>query len=359
MAPSIQKALTVPEPKAPWKLVTDWPVPTPGPNEVLVKVVTAAINPADAMIQTYGVPFITQYPFIGGLDGAGVIEELGSEVQELQKGDQVLFPGGFEPKYASFQEYKIVPAENVAKIPDNLSFEQAATVPLGLATVATGTWSHHPEARSIDLLAPWEEGGMTKYVGQAAFVSGGSSSVGQYAIQMAKLQGFSPIITTSSLKHEEWLKSLGATHVIDRSLPIPDILAELPKITGGKPILYAFDAIGAAETQNMAYDALAPGGALVQTRALSLDPGLQAKIERDGGSKKVVGPFASLQVPGNKALGVELYKRLTEWLETGVVVPNRFVVLPGGLTGIPEGCERLKSNKVSGEKLVVRIGETP
>ena len=89
MAPSIQKALTVPEPKAPWKLVTDWPVPTPGPTEVLIKVITAAINPADAMIQTYGAPFITQYPFIGGLDGAGVIEELGSEVQGLQKGDKV------------------------------------------------------------------------------------------------------------------------------------------------------------------------------------------------------------------------------------------------------------------------------
>ena len=89
MAPSTQKALIVPEPQAPWKLVTDWPVPTPGPGHILVKVVTAAINPADWKIQSHGAPFITQYPFIGGLDGAGVVEELGREVQGFQKGDKV------------------------------------------------------------------------------------------------------------------------------------------------------------------------------------------------------------------------------------------------------------------------------
>ncbi|KAI0694764.1 GroES-like protein [Earliella scabrosa] len=358
MAPSTQKALIVPEPQAPWKLVTDWPVPTPGPGHILVKVVTAAINPADWKIQSRGAPFITQYPFIGGLDGAGVVEELGPEVQGFQKGDKVLFPGGFDPKDASFQEYKLVHAENVAKIPDNISFEQAATVPLCLATVTTGIWAHHPEASSIDLPAPWEEGGTTKLAGQAALIIGGSSSVGQYAIQLAKLQGFSPIITTSSLKHEAWLKSLGATHIIDRSRPITDILAELPKITGGKPIVYAYDSIGDPETQNMGFDALAPGGGLVSTLMFT-DPVLKEKIARDNGSKKLARPFASYQLPGNKVLGVEIYMRLTEWLETGVIVPNRVEVLPGGLAGIPEGCERMKNNQVSGEKLVVRIEETP
>ena len=140
------------------------------------------------------------------------------------------------------------------------------------------------------------------------------------AIQIAKLSGYSPIITTASLHNEALLKSLGTTAVLDRKLPASTIISEVQKLAGGKPVEYVFDAISLAETQLLAYDALAPGGALVQTRALSLDPGVQAKIERDGGSKKVVGPFASLQVPGNKALGVELYKRLTEWLETGVVV---------------------------------------
>ena len=139
---------------------------------------------------------------------------------------------------------------------------------------------------------------MTKYVGQAAFISGGSSSVGQYgarpprprnnepadllifdaAIQMAKLQGFSPIITTSSLKHEEWLKSLGATHVLDRRLAPEAILAELQKITGGAPIEYVYDAISLPDTEPLAYDALAPGGALTVVND-HMPNGLRAHFE--------------------------------------------------------------------------------
>ncbi len=89
MAPSTQKALLVPEEKAPWKLVHDWPVPTPGPTDLLVKVIAAAINPADWKIQTYGAPFIQEYPFLGGLDGSGIVEEVGPAVKGFVKGDKV------------------------------------------------------------------------------------------------------------------------------------------------------------------------------------------------------------------------------------------------------------------------------
>ncbi len=138
------------------------------------------------------------------------------------------------------------------------------------------------------------------------------------AIQLAQLQRFSPIITTSSLKHTDYLKSLGATHVLDRSLPPADILAQLPELTAGEPIVYAYDAISAAETQCLAYDALASGGGLVVTKPRSAV--LAEREERDGGSKTVAGPYASLQWPGNVKLGEELYARLTEWLEEGIVV---------------------------------------
>ena len=84
----------VPEEKADWKLVDNWPVPTPGPTDVLVKNIAVSVNPADWKVQTYGAPFAT-YPFIGVLDGAGIVEEVGSEVTTLNKGDKVsvvLFP---------------------------------------------------------------------------------------------------------------------------------------------------------------------------------------------------------------------------------------------------------------------------
>ncbi|TFK84531.1 GroES-like protein [Polyporus arcularius HHB13444] len=360
MAPATQKMLGVPEVGKPWQLYTDWPVPTPGPNDVLVKIVSAALNPADWRIQEnfMGVSILAKkWPFIGGLDGAGIVEEVGSEVSTFAKGDKVIVPGGFEQEYATFQQYNIGPAENIARIPENISFDEAATLPVALCTVVTGIWAHEPGARSVNFPAPWEEGGRTKFAGKAAFIVGGSGSVGQMAIQLARLQGFSPIITTASLRNEDWLKSLGATHVIDRTLPDEAILAEIPKLTRGEPIVYAFDAVGFEQSQQLAYNALSPGGAIVTVNPAA-DAALKEKVQRDGSAKTVGCCYGDLRIPPHRKLGVELCSRLTEWLEKGIIVPNRVEVIPGGLLGAPEGCERIKHNKVSGVKLVVHPQET-
>ena len=66
------------------------------------------------------------------------------------------------------------------QIPENISFDQAASIPLGLATITTGLWNHHPDAKSAHLTAPYEGGGETKYAGKPIFILGGASSVGQY-----------------------------------------------------------------------------------------------------------------------------------------------------------------------------------
>ena len=89
MAPQTQKALVVASEGAPWVLHTDWPVPKPGPKDVLVKLVAAALNPADWKIQMHGAAPYASYPFLGGLDGAGIVEEVGEEVTGTVKGDKM------------------------------------------------------------------------------------------------------------------------------------------------------------------------------------------------------------------------------------------------------------------------------
>ena len=154
------------------------------------------------------------------------------------------------------------------------------------------------------------------------------------AIQMAKLQGFSPIIPTSSLQHADYLKSLGATHVIDRSLSPEAITAEIHKVTGGKPIPYAYDAVAEEDTQHLAYDAIAADGALAVAHPYS-EAILAEKVKRDGGAKKVAYPRAALHWPENKKVGEELYARLEEWLRTGVVVVSCVSYVWGDmLTGV-------------------------
>ncbi|KAI0749263.1 GroES-like protein [Daedaleopsis nitida] len=327
--------------------------PHPGPQDVLVKIFATALNPVDWKIQAYGY-FITNYPFVPGTDAAGIVEEVGAEVTNVAKGDKVLFQGWFENPKATFQQYAIVPAEITAKIPENISFDQAASIPLGLATVFTGTWNKDPEAKSTDIPAPWEAGGETKFAGKPAFILGGSSSVGQYAIQLARLNKFSPIIATASLHNEALLKSLGATHVINRSLAPEAILSEVQKITGGTPIQYVYDAVSLADTQSIAYQALAPGGVLL----LVLPDAIPEDLKADADGKKIVNVFGNIHTPSNRKIGVEVYKRLTQWLKDGLLVPNRVEVLPNGLAGIPDGLNRLKEDKVSGMKLIARPQET-
>lgn len=136
------------------------------------------------------------------------------------------------------------------------------------------------------------------------------------AIQLARLSGFSPIITMSSLRHEEFLKSIGTTHVIDHTLALSAVQSEVLKLVGGKPIEFAFNSISAADTQTLAYDLLAPGGDL-----LLVNPeAITAEKKKDGNNKTVMSMFADVHTPATRDVLVALYSRLTEWLETGTIV---------------------------------------
>ncbi|KAI0955563.1 hypothetical protein AcV7_006193 [Taiwanofungus camphoratus] len=301
-------------------------VPKPGPGEMLVKVHAAALNPTDWKIQAFGM-FIDSYPAILGFDIAGTIEELGENVTGFANGDRVFSQGYWDNRQAAFQQYTIVHADVTARIPHNISFEQAATVPIGLATAA---------------------------LGKPFVVFGGSSSVGQYMIQLAKLAGFSPIIVTASLRNTTILTQFGATHVLDRHLSADNLREEIAKITS-LPIDIIYDAITTAETQNAAYDLLAPGGCLVVTipGADHID---QEKKSR-GKGKRIARVFASVGAPENHAMSVGLCNKLAMLLEDGTIQPNHVELLPNGLEGIISGLEKLKSG-VSAVKLVARPQET-
>lgn len=338
-----QKALLLPEKQAAFK-VGEWPLTKPGPGEVLVKIHAAGLNPADWKIQKYGV-VVEKFPATSGMDGAGVVEELGEGVTVLKKGDRVLVAGGFFPMHGTFQEYMPIVADLACKIPDSMSFDDAASVPVGFATAAVGFYNPN-EKQGAGLPLPWESTA-AKHHGHSILVIGGSSSVGQYAIQLAKLSGFSPIITTASLHNTEHLKSLGATHIINRKA---DIVAEAKKLFSEAPKLI-YDTIASEETETQALQILAPGGTL-----LSVNPRPRETPNPYQGDKKTFGVFGSFFV--HRELGLSLYSKLTGLLESGKIKPNRIEILPGGLSGIPEGLERMAQNKVSGVKLIVRPQET-
>ncbi|KAI5120697.1 hypothetical protein M0805_007660 [Coniferiporia weirii] len=322
-------------------------IPKPGPGELVIKIHATALNPVDWKLRAYNL-LIGEYPAVLGSDSSGTVEEVGEGVQGFSKGDRVLHQGFYTNDKATFQQYTVVPAEITAKLPSNVSFDQAASIPLGLATAAVGLYGNRSQPGLQKLIPPWEEGGKGLYANQPIVIFGGSTSVGQYVIQLARLSGFAPIITTASLHNAVNLKELGATHVIDRRADIPTEVARLTSV----PITLVYDSVSDADTQAQGWDLLAPGGALV-----IVNP---EKVDKDKyPSKTVVNDvYGSVHLPVARALGVSLYAKLTELLRDGSIQPNRVEVLPNGLAGIPDGLERLRKNKVSGLKLVARPLET-
>lgn len=129
------------------------------------------------------------------------------------------------------------------------------------------------------------------------------------AIQMAKLAGFSPIITTSSLKHSEFLKSLGATNVFDRNLSTQQLASEIAGVTS-RPIKYVYDSISSAETQKTGADILAPGGQLILVLAKN-------ESVADVTDKIITSALGIHVLPQNRKLLAEMYQHITEWLEKG------------------------------------------
>ncbi|KZT28343.1 medium-chain dehydrogenase/reductase like protein [Neolentinus lepideus HHB14362 ss-1] len=327
-------------------------VPTPGAGELLVRIEATALNPVDWKIQKYG-RWIEKYPAILGCEVAGTVEYVGEGVTGFSKGDRVVCEGWLTSDRASFQQYAITDAEVTGKIPPHISFEQAASISGGIATAGLGLYADvDPAGRGgAGLFPPWEVGGRNKYAGKPILVLGGASSVGQYVIQLARLSGFFPIISTASLHNEDLLKSLGATHVIDRKLPFEGFQVALTSLLTS-PLEIVYDAISVPDTQQAGYDLLAPGGTLAVTLAITAKIDLQA-------NKRVFQVFGNVYEPTTRKISVDLFGSLEGLLATGDIKPNPVRVLPDGLLGIPGGLKELEENKVSGVKLIARPQDTP
>ncbi|KAI6148255.1 chaperonin 10-like protein [Pisolithus thermaeus] len=308
----LQKALFLESKKGQF-VVRQREIPAPGSGQLLVKIYATALNNIDWKIQQSG-SHVDVYPAILGSDIAGEVVEVGHGDTGFTKGQ---------------------------KIPAGLTYDQAATLPLTLNTAAVGLYSN---TFGAGLLPPWTEFGKDKYSGKPILVSGASSSVGSYVIQFARCSGFSPIIAIASETHEGNLKSLGATHVVNRRLSSEEQKKVITSITTA-PIDIAYDAVAFPETQRVAFDVLAPNGTLVVT--------VQPAVKEDQGKgRKVVVARGTPHAPPNKTLCQGLWGVLEQWLADEIIKPGPFEVLPDGLHGIPEGLRRMREDGAGGVKLV-------
>jgi len=173
--------------------------PVIGDDQVLVRVRAAGVNPADWATMS-GLPYIARPVYgllrpkirVRGTDIAGVIESVGTKVTEFHSGDEV-----FGSSSGSYAEYAAATADALAPKPANLTFEQAAAVPMA-GLVALQAVRDHGSVRA----------------GQRVLINGASGGVGTFAVQIAKLLG-AEVTGVTSTRNVDLVRSIGADHIVD------------------------------------------------------------------------------------------------------------------------------------------------
>ncbi|CUA66954.1 hypothetical protein RSOLAG22IIIB_02862 [Rhizoctonia solani] len=317
------------------------PTPVPQGKQALVKVTAAAVNPLDWKIIDYGI-FVEKFPAVLGLDGAGVVDAVGPEVTGFKVGDRVFFQGSVDPvDQATYQQYSIVDTDILSKTPNNINDDRASTIPVCAVTAYFGLFQKTG-------ISPPVSGPTAS--GKSILILGGSSSVGQFAIQFARLAGFSTIVTTASSHHADFLKSLGATHIFDRNVDAKTIQSAF-----ATPVSFVFDTISAESTQLFAFDVLTTPSPVPGARiSLVFTPADSLKEKNSGDKVDVDMVLGSAHM--FKDFSVPFWRKIEEWIRSGEIAPNRIQLVNGGLARVPEALD-LSRKGVSGVKIVVRPQE--
>jgi NADPH:quinone reductase-like Zn-dependent oxidoreductase len=214
------------------------PDPRPGPDEMLVKIAAASVNPVDHKIRKGAYPAVKadRLPYTLGRDISGRVESCDARVDGFKPGDAIYAMLGIDR--GGYSEYVLVKAGEAAGMPRRLDYIAAAAVPLAGLTAWQGLFRHGK-----------------LHAGQRVLIHAGSGGVGHLAVQFAKAMG-AYVITTVSEKHVDFVCRLGADEVIDyKRQRFDDIVHDIDMV---------FDLIG-GETQERSFRVLREGGILVST----------------------------------------------------------------------------------------------
>ncbi len=232
------RAIRIHETGGPERLVVDdVPVPEPGPGEALVRVELAGVNFVDTYHRTglYG----KELPFTVGVEGAGVVEAVGDDVDSVAPGDRVAWamtPG-------SYADAALVPAWRLVPVPDEVAAETAA------ALMVQGMTAHYLVRSTVEL-GPAD----------VALVHAAAGGVGLLLVQLAKARGATVIGTCSTADKADRVRRAGADHVI-RYTEV-DFREEVMRLTDGDGATVVYDSVGQATFRD-SLDSLRVRGTLV------------------------------------------------------------------------------------------------
>lgn len=259
--------------------IDDVAPPTPGDGEVRVRVRAAGVNAIDWKLRAgYLKAFMPlDLPHVPGLDMAGTVEALGDDVTDFLPGDEVFGRG-----VGAYAEYAIAPVTTLAMKPPSVTFQQAATLPVGGVTAWVGLF----DAAKLES-------------GQRVLIQGGAGGVGSLAVQLAHWKG-AHVIATASTDNLEYVRSLGADEVIDYThTRFEQVVHDVDAV---------LDAVGGEVTER-SWGVLKPGGILVVIAGMPEPEKAAAHGVRTSGA-----PSPAITRP--------LLEQLAQLVESGALAPQ-------------------------------------
>lgn len=330
------------------ELVDDRPIPKLRDDYILVKTKAVALNPTDWK----HIKFLIREPGpLVGCDYAGVVEAVGPKAAKgFSKGDRVCGvahgSNAVQHEDGTFAEYIVVKADLQIKIPSNLSFEEAATLGVGVTTVAQGLY----QAMGLALpTAPIQEA-------IPILIYGGSTATGALGIQFAKLSGYK-VVTTCSAHNFGQVKALGADAAFDYK--DPDCARKIREYTHNKLTL-AWDTISLPESARICADSLtsSPGakyGSLLSLEFPRSDVSASHTVAYTAiGEAFTFGDNKVPAKPEDLEYASKFWDLARDLLEAGKIKVHQPRVRHG-LENVLDGLQALQQNKVSGEKLVYTV----
>jgi len=242
--------------------LVDIPVPTPKPNEAVVKIAAIGVNFIDVYLREgrYKAPL----PFVNGQEAAGIIHEVGADVKTVKPGDRV----AYSSVLGSYAEYAAVPADSLVRIPSGVGERDAA------AAMLQGMTAHYLAYSTFPL-----------QTGHTALLHAAAGGVGLLLVQMAHNLGARVIGTVSTEEKAKLALDAGADDIILYSQS--DFEAETKRLTGGKGVDVVYDSVGKT-TFEKGLNVLRPRGMMVLF----------------GGSSGAVPPFDLIQLSTKGSLFV-------------------------------------------------------
>jgi alcohol dehydrogenase len=316
--------------------VTDIAVPMMGPTDVLVQVHAASVNPLDVKTRDGKLKTLLKYrfPLVLGNDLSGVVSGVGAQVTRFKKGDAV-YARLDKERIGAFAEFAVVREGAAALKPTNVTFEEAASLPL----VALTAWQALVELGQLR-------------AGQRVLIHAGSGGVGSVAIQLARHLG-ATVFTTVGQRNVELVKRLGADVPIDyRSVRFEDVAKDCDVVldsTGGDTLVRSFECVK-------------PGGVVV-----SIGSTPSAAFARSWGLNPIV--VLAIRVMSRKATAAarrhkaryeylfmradgEQLRQITRLVESGVIKPLVDKVFP--IEQVRDALSYSESGRATG-KVVIKV----